>query len=1397
MNRLRAWLLAVLALGLSSQAQAGPEAMCERLVQTISRERAQTLLQFVARGEAVQAASAIKAGANPNARYRNNGRTLLMEAAAKPANEVMLDLLWQAGASPFLVDQLGRTVMQTADASNQAWLASKIKALPAPTSAVEQGWLANVKARQRSILCEQFDRYRRFSSGVGGGVALLQSALKGTVPVDPAIVKLLAESGLPLEPISVYQPRPLALAAALPAPDALDSLLEAGADPNLIDLLGRSALTHAILHHRPVNVARLIDAQAAVNPAMASIQPLPIAIEQEDADIVALLLQRGVSVGQRAVDGAAPVAVAVKTGNIAITTQLLKHQADPNGRDSTSRPALILAARAGAHAMISLLLANQADATLSGPDGRSALDIMEAQQPEVSAVPDQVQPVESMPDQSPVALELTVESPVRPDPLHAEDLEGDSNGGYLLAIDPQITALVRATQQDIRRQVDTWFAPDDVANGLEKEIGVLEQRIAAQDETLRNKTSELARVQSLRATQVQEGIAQRAELHRLTQSLDARMAQVVSVVGRLRSELEVMRILRARLSSVETDVEQLAEDFQLGRSAPFAMRHELMRKQADTRSERDAELAKVDDDMRDSKARAALEGEELARPVAQAERDLNALLQQRFGLAGEAASALKAAEIKLAEHLRECDNPPEDVARSCHNPKNCAEMKSRDAARAARNIAAARTDARDPHIAALQVVLEREQGWARDYLRALELRQEREAAAARAAQTEIERSYASGLLERELVIKNLELSYSDRRRLLLLDAQTIVGDLESKFGKEHQKLYQAAAQVKTSLTSTSQDNANKALLGWTEIAALHQEYAGDDTKLPPGLRRIAELVGDLNAQWSPFRVNLDGAGMVGQRIATADAQRKAAAQRIAALTQSLQTVAAQRQDKQRDLEELLQRRRDGAGDGTERGRLERAMEELVALYEQLLREAFRPSTMHSLTGAEVLARETALRQDISKVTGKSFTNPFMEAIDRLPEPGAAVGIQLNDLPDTPPVRFAALTAEQSRNLAAFWFAKIDFDDDNWQGVNDAASARRRMGRVFSQAIINYAKFDRADFASAPLPGQSAYRFIVRDNSYWIRSDGSLRSYLERDQNAMFSYRFVTPENSSNGKTLRDAYQKYVANVAAAYPTMSAGKQDLVRAVESAFRALDRDDRVHKAAELSWRLVSAADLALSAYDPVGAYYGLYKVLCKISAWDEGKGVLDAQEIIADIVFLFPARKFFARPTRPSLAEYGESVRETLITDLTTSILFHYDDLQARARQTGQAVGLGTQSAVFDEIMQLRATLADSRWMSEASTADGPSAASRWSQKVKPANVESGNLILTRVTDKPAVYVNGPVSKAVREKLERCLGVPLLVQPARTKPQGPLVFGVARNSENASTCIVFSEANPPLT
>jgi ankyrin repeat protein len=1386
MRPLVGWLLPMLIAGWVGMVQADPGAICRRIVRAAPAGGAQALLQAVARGDAAQAAAAIEVGANPNARYSNNGHTLLMEAVASPDNMAMLDLLWQAGASPFLTDQFGRTATSGADPGNAGWLASKIATLPIPTAADEQEWLVNVRARQRSALCDQYDRFRRAPAGAN----LLQNALEGRLPVDQAIVKLLAESGLALEPPTVYQARPLALAAALATPDALDNLLAAGADPNVIDPLGRSALTHAILNARQVNAAHLIDAHAVVNPPIGSTQPLPLAIEQEDADIVRLLFERGVSVEQRAADGAAPVAISVKAGNVAITTLLLQHMADPNGRDANRHPALVLAARAGSNKLASLLLASRADASLAGPDGRSALDILVSQRPETGPVPSQTQPVNNMPDDSPVALDVTVPPQPQGDRLHAEDLEGDSNGGYLMAVDAQITTLERAARQDIRRQVDTWFAPDTAARSLEAEIGALEQRIAADDASLRDQTSELARVQALRAAQVQEGIAQRAELAALARGRDARMEQVAAIVANLRRELEIQRQLRARLDAVTTDVARLAEDFTLGRTDSFSQRPVLMREQESVRAEQNAKLIALDEGMVRSSARAAREREEAARPVAQAQHELAALRQQRFAMVSEAKSALVAAQSQLAKHLKGCGAPSEDVAHSCHDPKTCMEMKERDARRLALTKAVDRSDVRDPDIAELQAVLEREQSWTRNKLREMELRHGQEADAARAHRAEVVRTKAVDLLERELRIKNLELSYTDQRNLLLLDASNIMAALESRYGPKHQQLYEAAAQVKTSLTRTGPDDANQGLLGWAKIASLRGEYGeGEDTSQPPGLRRMAELVGALNMNWGPFRVGLDGEALLARKISLADAQRQASAQRIATLSKSLQSIAAQRQDKQRDLEELLQRRRDGSGAGTERGRLEQAMEELVGLYVQLLREAFRPEAMQTLDGAELMARETALRQDISTVTGKAFINPLVTAIDALPEVPAAAVVQFNDVPDIPPLRFVDLDAGQSGLLAAYWFGRIDFGSAHWLRVTEELSARRRMGKVFQQAVTSHAKFDRADFAPVPLPSQSAYRFIVRDNSYWIRADGSLRSYLDRDQNAMFSYQFSTPEDSGDGKTLRDAYRTYAAHVAAAYPTMSDARRDVVRAVEGAFRALDRDDRSHKLAELSWKLVSAADLALSASEPLGAYYALYKVLCKLSAWDDDKGVLDAEEIIADIVFLFPAGNFFPKPTRATVGDFSLSIRKTLITDLTTSVLFHYDDLLARARQAGQVVGLGTQSPVFDEIMQLRGALADSRWVSEGSAVAGPTEASAWSKKVKPARIEGGGLTLTRVTDKPAIYVNGPLSLAVKTKLRRCLGLPLLAQPLREKRSGALLFGVARNSQNATSCIVF--------
>jgi ankyrin repeat protein len=100
-----------------------------------------------------------------------------------------------------------------------------------------------------------------------------------------------------------YQEHPLHSAAGESTPEVVQLLLEAGADPNARDKLGRTPLHYAIDAVKPKNVAALLGAKADANAADASDNtPLDCATRSAKAghnEIIAALLSAGASLATR------------------------------------------------------------------------------------------------------------------------------------------------------------------------------------------------------------------------------------------------------------------------------------------------------------------------------------------------------------------------------------------------------------------------------------------------------------------------------------------------------------------------------------------------------------------------------------------------------------------------------------------------------------------------------------------------------------------------------------------------------------------------------------------------------------------------------------------------------------------------------------------------------------------------------------------------------------------------------------------------------------------------------------------------------------------------------------------------------------------------------------------
>jgi ankyrin repeat protein len=328
-------------------------------------------LQWAAhRNHAGTVALLIKAGAKPTA-PNSFGITALAEAAGN-GNAEIIELLLNAGADTNALSAQGEpTLMTAARAGNPEAVRVLLKhgaAVDAPESWKGQTALMWAAAENRAevvkVLAESGanvnarstewpEEKKRPSNGNlvstrprGGLTPLLFAAREGAL----ASMQVLAKAGADLNLTEPDGTSALVMALINAHYDAAAFLLEAGADPNVADKYGRTALYAAIDMNsmepsvtrpspqesdkaRPLDVARAALAHGAkVDPLL--IKPTPGRGLSDDPDLILR-------------SGATPFIRAAKTGDVAAMRLLLDHGADPRAVTKDGVSALMAAAGLG------------------------------------------------------------------------------------------------------------------------------------------------------------------------------------------------------------------------------------------------------------------------------------------------------------------------------------------------------------------------------------------------------------------------------------------------------------------------------------------------------------------------------------------------------------------------------------------------------------------------------------------------------------------------------------------------------------------------------------------------------------------------------------------------------------------------------------------------------------------------------------------------------------------------------------------------------------------------------------------------------------------------------------------------------------------------------------------
>ncbi len=135
---------------------------------------------------------------------------------------------------------------------------------------------------------------------------------------------------------------PLAVAAAHNHPDVVELLLKHGADPDLVDSLGRTTLLHAVLRDARKCSRLLVAAGANVNaPSSVGMSPLHVCpLASRSTEVMRMLLKAGANPRGQDACGETPLHIVALIGSAEQAELLLQAGADPTAKDAEGKQPL-------------------------------------------------------------------------------------------------------------------------------------------------------------------------------------------------------------------------------------------------------------------------------------------------------------------------------------------------------------------------------------------------------------------------------------------------------------------------------------------------------------------------------------------------------------------------------------------------------------------------------------------------------------------------------------------------------------------------------------------------------------------------------------------------------------------------------------------------------------------------------------------------------------------------------------------------------------------------------------------------------------------------------------------------------------------------------------------------